>query len=80
MSQKASFVLLVAVTLALGRIYLGYTTTPEPVTTVAVFKDFAHLFVGGLFVAWWLTKQNYLWYTFLGLCIVEIVVATLQRI
>jgi len=66
------YVLLVATTLGLCRIYIAYTIEPETITNVDLFKTIAHLFVGGLFMSWWHTKESWKLWTLLGLSLLEL--------
>ena len=62
------------------RIWIGCTVEPEQFNWVAAFKDTAHLFMGGLAVAWWIQKHPWQWKLFWVLNLVEIAVAVLSRI
>lgn len=72
--------ILFALVLACLRIYMGFTMEPEPATLAQVYKDTAHLFMGGLFVAAWLQKHKWQWATFWTLNVVEVAVAILSRV
>lgn len=65
--------------LAAIRIWIGFSVPPESFSLVQVFKDVAHLFMGGLFVAWYIQRQSWQFWLFWWLNILEVVVATLSR-
>lgn len=86
-------VLLLAIALGLGRIYIGYTVEPEHSTWVDFSKTAAHLLCGGLAVAWWYGRRMnqdawYIWFAvqpwqghvLLALSVLEVVVAVLSRV
>ena len=72
--------ILVAVILAVLRIYIGATVEPPKMDLVDVYKDAAHLFIGGLFVAWWIRRQAWQMVVFVLLNVVEVAVAIWSRI
>lgn len=73
-------------TLAIGfvlvflRVYLGFHVEPEPFTWFQLYKDAAHLFMGGLAVAWWFQRTRWQWWLFWALNAVEVAVAVLSRV
>lgn len=68
------------VILAVARVYIGLTIEPEHMTIVAVYKDVAHLFIGGLAVAWWIQRCPWQWYLFWVLNSVEVATAIISRV
>jgi hypothetical protein len=76
----------VNITLAIGilfaasRIWLGFVVEPEVFSWFDAYKDAAHLFMGGLAVAWWLQRHAWQWWLFWALNAVEIAVAIWSRI
>jgi len=73
------YTILLGVLLALSRIYLGFNVEPEEFHWISVYKDTAHLFMGGLFVAWYIKRYKWQWYLFWALNIVEVAVAVFSR-
>lgn len=71
---------IVALALAIVRVYLGMYVEPESFTWVNAYKDMAHVFIGGLLVAAWLKKNRTLWFLFWALNIVEVTVAIWSRL
>jgi hypothetical protein len=47
------YVVTIALILAVIRIWLGFTVEPDTFAWTQVYKDVAHLFMGGLFMSWW---------------------------
>jgi len=76
---RLQLVILFGVLLAIGRVWIGVTVPAEALTVVDVYKDVAHLFIGGLAVAWWLQRERWQWYLFWLLNAVEVGVAVLSR-
>ncbi len=74
------FTILVAVILATIRVYIGATIEPPKMDWVDAYKDSAHLFMGGLFVAWWIRRQTWQMAVFVVLNVVEVSVAVWSRI
>lgn len=72
--------IIIAVLLIIIRIWFGFIEEPETFTWFQAFKDTAHLFMGGLAVAWWIKRLDWQWYTFWILNIVEVAVAVLTRL
>jgi hypothetical protein len=66
--------------LATIRVYLGFTVEPQHATLFDIYKDVAHLYMGGLFVAWRIQKKRYQFWLFWMMCLLEVAVATLSRI
>lgn len=62
------------------RVYIGLTVPPEPFHWTQGFKDTAHLFMGGLAVAWWQQRHPWQWWLFWALNAVEVAVAVWSRI
>jgi len=71
--------LVFAVALAAVRIWMGFNVEPESFQWVQLYKDVAHLFMGGLFVAWWIKRQRWQWQLFWALNAVEVAVAVFSR-
>lgn len=65
----------IAVLFAVARIWVGLNFTPEPFHWLQAYKDAAHLFMGGLAVAWWLQRFRWQWWTFWALNVIEVAVA-----
>lgn len=72
--------LAIGVVLAATRVWIGFNIEPEPFHWVQAYKDTAHLFMGGLAVAWWIKRLRWQWYLFWGLSIVEVIVAVASRV
>ncbi len=72
--------LAIAAILALTRVWVGLTVLPETPTATDVFKDVAHLFMGGLFMGWYLQRQHWQWRIFWAMNVLEGAVAVLSRI
>lgn len=70
----------IGVVLAILRIWIGSISEPEAFHWVQAYKDAAHLFIGGLAVAWWIQRQKWQWRLFWILNIIEVTVAILSRI
>lgn len=66
--------------LAVIRIWMGINITPGAFDWTQVYKDMAHLFMGGLAVAWWFNRYKWQWRLFWFLNAVEVAVAILSRI
>jgi hypothetical protein len=45
--------------LALIRIWMGFNVPPDTFSWAAAYKDTAHIFIGGLLVAWRTQKQRW---------------------
>lgn len=71
--------IITAVVLALGRLYIGLNIPPEPMSFSDVYKDVAHLYMGGLFVTARMKNKKWLWSLFWGLGALEVVIAVLSR-
>lgn len=69
----------IGVILAILRIWIGYVVPPEHITLVDLFKDTAHLFIGGLGAAWWYARKPWQWDLFWTLNAVEVSVAVWSR-
>lgn len=69
-----------AVLTAVIRVYIGYTTTPGPMTWVEVYKDLAHMFIASLLTCLYLNKSRLLLWVCLALIVVEVSVATFSRL
>lgn len=74
--------IIVAVLFAIARFWIGLTIEPKKIVWVSVdsFKDAAHLFMGGLFVAAWVYWRPWQWWTFWLLVVVEVGVAVGSRL
>lgn len=66
--------------LAAVRIWIGFNIEPESFHWVQAYKDAAHLFMGGLAVAWWHGRQRWQWRLFWALNVVEVAVAVMSRV
>lgn len=66
--------------LAASRIWIGYTVEPENFTWISAYKDVAHLFMGGLFVAAWIKGHRWQWTLFWIMNAVEVAVAVCSRV
>lgn len=69
----------VAIVLAVVRVWIGFNVEPESFELVQAYKDAAHLFMGGLTVAAWRDQQKWQWLLFWGLCALEVGVAVASR-
>ncbi len=72
--------LLFGLALIIVRVWIGFSVPLESITFVDLYKDVAHLFMGGLAVAWWLQRNRWQWWLFWALNAVEVVVAVWSRI
>jgi hypothetical protein len=72
-------IVLAALVIALIRVWMGFNVVPEPANWANVYKDVAHLFVGGLFVGWYIQRQAWQWRLFWALNVVEVAVAIASR-
>jgi hypothetical protein len=70
----------IGVVLAVIRIVMGATSEPEAFQLLQAYKDAAHIFMGGLGVAWWHMRQAWQWKLFWCLNAVEVAVAVLSRV
>lgn len=66
--------------LALLRVWIGMNFPPDSFSWIQVYKDVAHLFVGGLFGAWLCQRMSWQWTVFWFLCAIEILVAIQSRV
>ena len=73
-------VVCLAVVLAIIRIWIGLTVEPDVFSWVAAYKDMAHIFMGGLGVAWWLEQKRWQSTLFVAMTALEVAVAGLSRI
>ena len=71
--------LLIGGILGAMRIWMGFNVTPESFHWTQAYKDAAHLFMGGLFVAAKRDSQKWQWLLFWGLSALEVAVAVLSR-
>lgn len=80
--DRVSFqiVLVFGVVLAALRVLFAFLFEPEPATWMGVYKDVAHLFMGGLGTAWYLQRREWQWELFWMLNLVEVVVAVASRV
>lgn len=79
-----------AILLAVIRLWIGLNIPPESFQWVEAYKDVAHLFMGGLGVAWWMHLEseeaefepalNWQFWLFVALCIIEVAVAIFSRL
>lgn len=85
LQQNPSFgiflaVFLTGMALAILRTALALEHPPEPFTWFNAYKDIAHVYVGGLGVAWWIQRQQWQIVLFVGLNGVEVAAAIYSRI
>lgn len=80
--------------LAAGRVLIGMNHPPESFDWLQAYKDTAHLFMGGLFIAAWyaqpgswsslmfwrIKRLKWQWWLFWLLNVVEVTMAILSRI
>lgn len=66
--------------IAVARVWMGLNFEPEPFHWLQAYKDTAHLFMGGLAVAWWNNRHRWQLDLFCWLCVVEVLVAAMTRI
>ena len=71
--------LAIGIVLAASRIWLGFTVEPEAFSWFQAYKDAAHLFMGGLAVAWWVKRLAWQWWLFWILNGIEVAVAVISR-
>lgn len=78
MSEYKIAVTAIAFAFGIARIFSG--TLPEGLAADS-FKDFAHIFVGGLFGAWLVDRsdRHWLWLA-VGLSVWEVICAVAQRL
>ena len=72
--------ILIGSVLAAVRIWMGLNIEPEVFEWLQAYKDVAHVFIGGLAVAWWFQRSDWQWWLFWALNAVEVSVAILSRI
>ena len=73
-------VLLLALLLALARVWIGMNIAPPAhISGVDVFKDAAHVFMGGLFVGWYIQRKPWQWRLFWAMNWLEVAAAILSR-
>ena len=72
--------IVIGMVLAVSRIWVGVNIEPESFQWVQVYKDAAHMFMGGLAVAWWHKQYHWQWLLFWTLNVVEVAVAIWSRI
>lgn len=72
--------IVIAAVIAAIRVYIGIAMEPEHISFVDVYKDTAHLFIGGLAVAWWIKRLPWQWYLFWLLNALEVAMAVFSRI
>jgi hypothetical protein len=69
--------ILIGVLFILSRIWLGWNPLPD--FWMDVYKDAAHVFVGGIGGAWLASGKSWRWRLFWSLNITEVAVAVLSR-
>lgn len=69
----------VGVLLMISRVWMGFNVPPTSPTWGDVYKDAAHLFMGGLVVCAWRDGKKWQWLLFWSLNVVEVAVAILSR-
>lgn len=74
--MKTALVILVGMLLMIGRLFVH----PEHPTAADVYKDIAHIFIGGLFVAWRFQRHPWQKILFWALCLWEVFVAIGSRV
>lgn len=72
-------VFLVGIALACLRISLALEHPPEPFTWFNAYKDIAHVYVGGLGVAWWIQRYQWQLVLFIGINGIEVASAVFSR-
>lgn len=72
--------LAIGIGLAIARIWIGFHVAPESFSWFQAYKDSAHLFMGGLAVAWWFQRTRWQWWLFWSLNVIEVTVAVLSRV
>lgn len=72
--------IIIGVLFGIARVWLGFNVEPESFEWAQAYKDAAHLFIGGLAVAWWFQRKWWQWNMFWALNAVEVVVAVWSRI
>jgi len=70
----------IGLVLAVARVWIGFNVEPESFAWSQAYKDVAHLFMGGLAVAWWIKRLRWQWWLFWALNIVEVGVAIASRL
>lgn len=70
----------IGIALALARVWIGASIEPEAFHWIQVYKDAAHLFMGGLAVAWWFGRHRWQWWLFWSLNAIEVAVAVWSRV
>jgi hypothetical protein len=68
-----------ALFLAAVRIWMGFNVPPDTFAWSQAYKDVAHLFMGGLFVAWRYARRGWQIRLFVAMCVLEVAVAVLSR-
>ena len=80
MKMKMKITLMVAVILAVIRVWMSLNIAPDAFHWAQAYKDAAHLFMGGLVVAAWRDNRPWQWSIFWGLSALEVLAAVLSRI
>jgi hypothetical protein len=76
---KTTLTILFAAAIIAIRVWMAAAVPPESPTWIDVYKDVAHLFVGGLFVAWYIQRGRWQWRLFWLLNAVEVAAAVYSR-
>lgn len=71
--------LCVGLLFAASRVYIGENFEPDAFSWLQAYKDAAHLFMGGLFAAWYIQRHLWQWKLFWALNVVEVAVAIASR-
>ena len=72
--------LVVAFALAAIRGFMVVGVPPRPASLLLSYEAAAHVFVGGLFVAWRYTRDRRRLWLFVALCVIEVVAAIASRV
>lgn len=77
--RKMRLTLIVGIVIGILRIVIGMNFPPQTPDLVSVYKDIAHLFMGGLAVALYRDRKEWQSNLFWGLCFLEVLAAILSR-
>ena len=77
--MKIFLAVITAIVLIAIRVWMAVEIPPESPNWIDVYKDVAHLFMGGLFVAWYIQRLKWQWRLFWILNAVEVAAAVYSR-
>lgn len=72
-------VIVMGLIFAIMRVSFAFVVPPDTFSWFQVYKDLAHLFMGGLSVAWWIQRNKWQWNLFWLMNFIEVATAILTR-